>query len=294
MEFVNPDVKTEYSRWIKECAKERDLLNECTICITDVLDAHFSIVDYFYDERDGEKAVGGVGPRDLNLLSSAIARQLTSFGGDYKWKNDYEKLSTLFFGLIMNHPFHDCNKRTAMLSVLYYLIKMNRTPKIKHKDLEKIAIRVAEHKLEKYRRFRPFKDRNDGVIYFIAEFFRKNTRVIDKRYYVITYHQLNSRLSQFNHKIDNPHKNYIDVIRIERKRKFLGLGESYTKEIKVGTIGFPGWTKEVPIKEMKAIRNFTGLTPKQGFDSEVFYRGAEPLKSMINEYSGMLKRLSKK
>ncbi len=294
MEFVNPDVRNEYNRWIELCADECEQFDSCAITIVDVLDAHFSIVDYFYDERDGEKAIGGVGPRDLNLLSSAIARQVTSFGEEYKWKTEYERLATLFYGLIKNHPFHDCNKRTAMLSVLYYLQKMNRTPKIKHKELEKIAIRVADHKLDLYRRYRPYKKDNDGEIYFVSEYFRKNTRNIDKRYYIITYHQLNSILSQFNFKIDNPHKNYIDVIRIEKRRKLLGLGEGYTSEKRVGTIGFPGWTKEVPIKEMKAIRKYTGLTPKHGFDSEVFYRGAEPLKSLINEYGGMLKRLSKK
>lgn len=294
MEFVNRDVATEYSRWFNKCSTENGEFSLCTICIVDVLEAHFSIVDYFYDERGGKKSVGGVGPRDFNLLSSAVARQTTSFGGVYKWQTDYEKAATLFYGLIKNHPFHDCNKRTAMLSTLYYLEKINRTPTLKHRGLEKVAVRVADNNLRKYRRFRSYEKQNDGEIYFLADFFRRNTRNIDKRYYIITYQQLNSLLTQFKFKLSNPHKNYIDIIKIEKKRKLFGLGEKYFRETKVGTIGFPGWTREVPRKEMNSLRKLTGLTPRDGFDSEVFYRGAEPLKSLINEYGGLLRRLSKK
>ena len=294
MEFSNHKVTKEYSRWIKLCSSEGGLFDSCLISISDVLDAHFSIVEYFYNERDGEKAVGGVGPRDFNLLSSAVARQITSYQGKDKWKNDFEKLATLFFGLIRNHPFHDCNKRTAMLSTLYYLEKISRTPMVKHRDLVELAIRVADHRLHDYKRFKTFANQQDGYVYFLADFFRRNTRNIDKRYYIITYQQLNTRLSQFNFQLKNPHKNQIDIIKIEKKKKLLGFGEAYTKETRVGTIGFPGFTKEVPMKEIKALRQLTGLTAKDGFDSEVFYRGADPLKSLINEYGGLLKRLSKK
>jgi death-on-curing protein len=294
MEYVNQDVVTEYRRWINKCAEENIVFEKCVVSIADVLEVHFSIVDSFYDERNGKKSIGGVGPRDLNLLSSAVARQATSFDGIHKWQDNYEKAATLFFGLIKNHPFHDCNKRTAMLSVLYYLEKINRTPKIRHKDLETIAIRVAESQLTKYRRFKNYSRQDDGEIYFLANFFRRNTRTIDKRYYIITYNQLNALLSKFNYKLINPHKNLIDIIKIEKKRKLFGLGEKYTHKTKVGTIGFPGWTREVPRKEIKSLRHLTGLTHRDGFDSGVFYRDAEPLKSLINEYGGLLRRLSKK
>ena len=257
------------------------------------MDAHFTIVDYFFDERDGAKAVGGVGPRDFNLLSSAVARQMVSYAGQEKWETDYEKLATLFFGLIKNHPFHDCNKRTAMLSALYYLLIIKRTPIVKQRELEKLALRVADNDLGQYKRYKQFEKKvEDSEIIFIADFFKRNSRVIDKNYYVITYHELVGRLNKFGYTLDNPHGNYIDVIRIEKKKRFFGLGEKYTKETKVGTIGFPGWTKEVSRVQMKKVQTFTKLTHRNGFDSEVFFRGADPLSYLVNEYRGLLKRLS--
>lgn len=294
MEFVNQDLYDEHRRWINKVSEESDLFKDCVICIADVLDAHFSIVDYFLDEESGSNAVGGIGPRDTGLLSSAVARQITSFNDTYKWKNEFEKCATLFYGLIKNHPFHDCNKRTAVLSLLYYLQKINRTPTIGQRRLEKLTLRVAKNSLDEDRRFKPYQKQEDGEIYYIARFLQKNSRKIDKRYYIITYHQLNSRLHDFDHRLENPQKNCIDIVKTSRKRTFFGLGREKIIEQRVGHIGFPGWTKEVARRDMKTVRERTGLTPKDGFDSEVFYRGAEPLKSLINYYSGLLKRLSNK
>jgi prophage maintenance system killer protein len=293
MDFVYPDVSKEYRRWVNLLVEESRRFLSCTISIIDVLDAHFSIVDFFYDARD-EKAVGGVGPRDVGLLSSAVARQTTSFADKYKWNTDYEKCATLFYGLTKNHAFHDCNKRTAMLVALYYLHQLNRTPTVRHKELERLAVRVSDDRLHEYKRYGAFKGVQDGEVYFLADYFSRNTRKIDKRYYIITYHQLNSKLRNFNCRLENPHKNCIDIIKTEKKRKYFGLGREYTKKTKVGTIGFPGWTKEVPRKDINSLRLLAGLTHRDGFDSEVFYRGAEPLKSLINEYSGLLRRLSRK
>jgi hypothetical protein len=40
---------------------------------------------------ESDYGIGGVGPRDLNLLHSAIYRQFISYGGKEKWLGPYEK-----------------------------------------------------------------------------------------------------------------------------------------------------------------------------------------------------------
>ena len=128
MEFVNQRLIEEHKRWVAAFAEEGDLFNDCVIRITDVIDTHFSIVDYFFENREGKEGVNGIGPTDKELLSTAVARQIGGYSGNPKWETDYEKCATLFYGLIKNHPFHGCNKRTALLTALYYLAKLNRAP----------------------------------------------------------------------------------------------------------------------------------------------------------------------
>ena len=54
MEFVHQGLFEEHKRWIDSFSEEIDLFNDCVICITDVLNIHFSIIDYFLETGDGE------------------------------------------------------------------------------------------------------------------------------------------------------------------------------------------------------------------------------------------------
>lgn len=294
MDYTNKDLIIDHQRCIDELAEEIDFSNGCIISIADVLDAHYSIVDYFLEKGKDEKRVGGIGPRDKGLLSSAVARQWVGYGRKTKWTTEYEKCATLFYGLIKNHPFHDCNKRTALLTALYYLSKINRTPNIRHRELERLTLSVASNELWNKKKFQSFKYLEDGEILFLAKYLKKISRPLDKRHYVITYNELNKILGKFGYFLDNPHNNSIDVMRIDKKFSFLGFRKNIKSDVRVGVIGFPGWTREVPRKEMKYLREVTNLTAKDGFDSQVIYKGAKPISSLINEFNGLLQRLADK
>lgn len=67
-----------------------------------------------------------------------------------KWKTDLQILSTLFFGLIMNHPFHDGNKRTAFLIMLYHLNLIGRTPIEREELYEELTVNIAANNLSVY------------------------------------------------------------------------------------------------------------------------------------------------
>ncbi len=252
--------------------------------------AHFLIVDYFYDEGYG---IGGVGPKEPNLLHSAVYRQFTGFDGKDKWETSYERCATLIFGLVKDHPFHDANKRTALLILLYFLNRTNRTPIVDQKDLEDFIVDIAEDKLKRYRRHQSLKSRTDDPeILFIADYLRRNSRALDKRNYTITFKELDLRLREFGYCLSNPHKNFIDVCRIQKSRGFLGFSKEKTKLIKVAQIGFPGWKRQVGKGAMSTVRKETKLMPEKGVDSESFYRGIDPLYTLIAEYSGPLERLA--
>lgn len=287
--FANDAIAAEYDRWSCEIAADQYDTHE-TVGLLDVLRAHFLIADYFLGKESG---LGGIGPRDMHLLHSAVYRQFVAFGGRTKWNTDYERAATLVFGLVTDHPFHDANKRTGLLIYLYALHKMNRYPTNSQNELESFMVEIAERSLIKYRRMRDLaKRREDAAVRFIADYMKRNSRARDSRYYTITYHELDHCLRGFGHCLSNPHKNFIDVCRIDNVREFPLFGKKKEKLVTVAQIGFPGWKSQVGKGAIATVRRETRLTPERGIDSAMFYRGADPMNTLIAQYEGPLQRLA--
>jgi prophage maintenance system killer protein len=294
-------LQEDYERWKGEIGEE-PYSSPKTIGIFDVLRAHYLIIDFFATEH-GE-GVGGIGPKSLTILHSTLNRQFSGYDGKVKWKTDYEICASLFWGLVKNHAFHDVNKRTALLSLFFHLVKVGRYPNAPHKTYEELAIRVAANKLEDYSSFSKYKGKLDAEVLFIADFLGQKTRAMEKTEYKITYRQLDSILRNlqlkdhisrnYYHKLASPNNNNIDVIKITEEKVGIFKRTIRPIETKVLSIGFPGWSRQVNIDVVKRIRRKTGLTHENGYDSETFYHGADSLPSLINEFQGLLQTLADK
>lgn len=292
MEHFAKPVRKEYERWIKKLGDSDPYHGPTTIGLFDTLRAHFLIADYFYKEGSG---IGGIGPRDIDMLHSALYRQFIGYGGRSKWKDDIEVCATLMYGLIKDHPFLDANKRTAFLVTLFHLQKIGRWVTAPQNKFEDFTVEVAEGRLTKYRRFESMKKKkkDEVEVSFIADFIRRNTRSIDKRYYSVTYRELNTLLHTFGYELANPKGNCIDIIRIAERRKIFGiLGPKEKVGNRVGQIGFPGWKSAVGKGAIKTVREVTRLKPENGVDSESFFHGTDPMQSLIDMYHAPLKRLA--
>lgn len=264
--------------------------------IHEVIKAHFLIADFFYQEGCG---IGGLGIRDDGLLHSALYRQHVSYEGRTKWRDIFDIAATLMFGIIKDHPFHDANKRTAFLSVLFFLYNNGFTPTTTHKEFEDFTVKISENKLRNFKRFKQLirTGETEPEITMISEYLRSRTRKIDARYYTVTFRQLNNILKQYDCFLANPNRNHIDVIkRIKvKRRKFsknLFKKVEVVEEHRVAQIGFPGWTKQVGQGAINTVRTSTGLTPDNDIDSQNFYRGLEPLSELIAHYQDPLRRLA--
>lgn len=290
MYTMSEQVRKEYDRWLKKVGDDNPYEGNGIINLKEVLLAHFLIVDYFYKEGEG---IGGIGPKNLGLLHSALSRQVAGYGSYTKWSKGLDVCATLFYGLIKNHPFHDANKRTAFLVALYHLEKINRTPSLPQKEFERFTIKVADDSFAmKEKRSKRIRKGTDEEISEIAHFFRKNSRRQDKRFYAVTYQQLNTILHRHGYSLENPVNNHIDIVRIEKKsRLFRG---QFEKKTKVGQIGFPCWTKIVGKGAINTVRRVTGLTPNKGYDSQSFYYEVDPLPALISTYEKPLRRLADK
>lgn len=257
----------------------------------EILKAHYFISDYF-EQQTSEASLYGV--RDFNLLGSAVGRQITGYGGKDKWKSPYEISATLFFGLTKNHAFHDGNKRTALLSLIYQLFRNNFYITATKVELEKLTVAVAEGSLDSYKEFKQFKKRQDSKLLFLADFIRRKTRRINRNYRSLTYSELNAKLKNFGCYLDNPSGNFINVYKKETRKTFWVIGPQKEEIKRVLQIGFPGWKKQINLKAFRETLKALNLTPEDGVDSEVFFQGAEPLYRIIEEYEVPLKRLKDK
>lgn len=263
----------------------------CAICTADVLEAHYHIVDHFMGKDvESEKKVGGVGPKDINLLCSAVARQY--------WRVDhyniFDTCATLLYGLIQNHPFHDCNKRTAILTAFHYLASKGRTPASEHAKFEKLTVNIASNNLSNYKRFRKLLKKESGEVKVISAFLKAETRAIEYDKPRITFRELKRILINNGFEIDNAHKGFIDVYQVRQQKTLFGFPHKGNERKKICRMPYQGDSKEVHTGGLTRVREKTGLTLADGYDSAAFFRGAESLPDLIEEYSELLSRLADK
>jgi death-on-curing protein len=292
MLFQDPAIEQEYSRWISK-VPEDVYASKSTVGLHDVLKAHFLILDFFSSESTGE-GVGGVGPKSLDLLQSAVYRQFISFDGKDKWKTPFEKAATLLFGIIKNHPFHDANKRTGFLSVLLFMHQIGRIPRIKQREFEDFVVEIADDKLKTRPRFIELNKKcEDPEVQLIADFLKRNTRDIDNIAYTVTFHEMNQILKRYGFELTNPSGNFIDVVKMEETEiDPVGTHNRSRFETKLAQVGFPGWKKQVTKGAVRTIRESTQLTPNNGIDSKSFFHGADPVNVLIDTYAEPLRRLA--
>jgi len=285
-QLSNPDVLAEYIRWNKKIADEDVYVSNKTVGLQDVIDAHFLIADRFYNLGRG---IFGCGPKELGLLHSALARQFVSFAGQSKWKTDLDVCASLVFGLVMNHPFHDANKRTAFLILLLFLKKIHRVPKISKDEFENFLVAIADKSLMRGRKYQELllrHDVEDAEIKMISEFLQRNTRKKDNSRKAITYRELDGIMRRHGFRMINPSGNRISIVKKVRERNiFFQLLE---REKTIGTIKFPAMSKQVPPGELERVRQLAGLTEESGYDLAAFYGEQESLKDLIEEYHEQL------
>lgn len=90
---------------------------------------------------------GSHGLRDLGLLESAVSRPQATYGGEDLYPDLFIKASALIHSLLMNHPFVDGNKRTAMLSGMTFLELNGHRFTAAQKEIPDFALRIENEKL---------------------------------------------------------------------------------------------------------------------------------------------------
>ncbi len=75
------------------------------------------VLDFLHQENP----IDPPGPRNDDIIASAVFRQHTSIGDVLKYPSVELSAAALLHSLVNNHPFHNGNKRTALVSMLVLL-----------------------------------------------------------------------------------------------------------------------------------------------------------------------------
>lgn len=283
--FQNKDVADEYFRICNIIGPADPYLGKYSIGIHEVLEAHFLLADFFFQTGEG---IGGVGPKDMNMLHSALSRQFVEFNGQPKYKDRIDVVGTLMFGLIKNHPFFDVNKRTAFLTSILHLQKIGRTPTVPQSEYEDFTVDISNNNLVKHQYWNESdQSGHDREVYVISRFLKRSTRAIDLRNKTVTFNELKTILAKRGLGFANPKGNKIDLV-----RNFTINGEPMEKPKRIAHVGFHGWSKQASKKDVDIIRNASRLDARHGYDSQSFFNGLDDPMTLIRRYREPLERLA--
>lgn len=242
--------------------------DRATLEVADVMQIRRRLLQTHLGRRD----FGTLEPLDRGALESAVARQDTGFGSEYKYNRPHEVAASLFYGIAMNHAFENGNKRTALVSALVAL-KFNDVvlTDTTQDDLYNMATQIVAHTfpiaIDVERTV-------DTEVAALASWFRART-VRSEPYAdrAVEFPELRKILQSQGCEISTPKGNYVKIVRGARSVK----------------VGYPREKHTVPVQEVKRIRRSLGF---DDLDSSEFYNVDVSVDEFVHKYSEVLERLA--
>jgi prophage maintenance system killer protein len=273
----------------------------------DVLKIYLALVTHGADA--GEPIVPS-GVREIALLESALSRQHTGLGGTLKYPEPRDNAATLLYGICMDHPFFNGNKRTAFVASLVHLDRNGYIPQdVSEREFYNMLISLADHRLTSgvsaprggktplFSAQAPQRLSADEEVKAVGDWLKRRTRRVDKNEHPLTFRQLRRIISRFGCRFGEPHGNFVDLYLDEEylETGFLGLGKPRRKvrQSKVTQLSYAGEGAFVPINTIKMVRKHCHLLAENGIDSRAFYDEEATVDYFLNQYRNLLKRLAK-
>ena len=288
MKYFPDDLRREYNFYTTQ-NPDMDGYKHPLINLSDVFRAYFILIHFFTDESsDDEQEQMMTGIRSVDLLQSALFRQIVSFGGKKKYTEPLHICATLFFGMVKNHPFSDGNKRTALLVLLYQLQLYKYFPVAPKKDFEKLVLSVAEGSLEKKypKHYNKLKKKEDWQIFVISQELKRLVTKKDNSYHIEPTMKAFCSALEKQRVLCIQENNKVKFSRISKEKGWILYR---AKELNY-SISFGGWTRVVGAKTARDTLRALGL-----YDQHPSYRdllnGTDPLYKLVDDFKEPLRRL---
>lgn len=288
--FNSKDVEKEYE-YCCEQVQDTEEYKHPLINFSDVIKAHFFLADYFSDLSANDSVEKmSIGVRSFHLLGSALSRQIVNYQGKMKYRDPIDICSTLFYGLVSDHPFVDGNKRTALLILLYQLQLYGYYPNTEINKYEKLVVSVAEGSIKNkyhkvYKKFKKVAD-VDAEVSTISYIIKRLTDKVDRSFH------LNITTKDF---CDTLKSIGVDYVLDNNKIKFTFTKKRFWNKAKHAySIKFYGWTRPVEAGMVRDVFDALNLTEDYPSYKSLFNDNREPFYKLIKDFEGPLKRLKDK
>lgn len=213
-----------------------------------------------------------------NLLHSAMTRCRTSLGGTLKYPTAPMAAAALLHSMVLNHPFHNGNKRTALVALLVFLDKNGWSLRSEEDELFDFVLSVAGHHVSVPEPQAASASADDEVSE-IAEWIHKHTTGKKMATPRLKFHDFRSILLRHGCSFDRPLAggNRINIRRGARLAK----------------IWYGGEGREVEPNTVNDVRRWLELDEDHGYDHDIFYNAEDRLPDFIVRYRNILERLAK-
>ena len=247
---------------------------------------HFALVKDFSASPD---PIEPPGIRSEHLLESAVFRPQTAFGSTLKYDTVETSAAALLHALVLDHPLHNGNKRTALVSMLVFLDENGVVPICGEDELFRLVLQVAQHRVV------PITPDNmsDREVYAITEWLCQRTRIVVKGETPIPWRRLRKILTAYGCTLEfaSGVGNRIRIFRVVERKRLFGRKSIETLQTHVA-YGDEG--RDVDVSTIKKIREDLKLDDVNGVDSHDFYsREPASVVDFIARYRKTLYRLAK-
>ena len=109
-----------------------------------------SVEDVLLLHDDTMSHEGGLsGVRDHGLLDAGVAMPRQQFGGEYLHRGVPAMAAAYLYHLAQNHPFHDGNKRVAVMAAYVFLDANGMELHASPTELEQVTRQIASGEMKK-------------------------------------------------------------------------------------------------------------------------------------------------
>lgn len=267
-----------------------------TLSPEEVLRIHEVLIEDF--ARSGDP-ISPPGVKSLALLESAVSRQHVGHGKVMKYPDPVSNAATLVYGICCDHPFHNGNKRTALVAMLVHLDR-NRLCiyRTSVRELYDFLVQIASHTLGWRRDPRrpdklPPRRRSDDEVKEIISWLSKRLEKMVRGERPITFRQLGQTLGRFGFLLETHTGNSADVLKVIEHPPTMFRRKRRIEHKRIGSIGYRDEGTEVAMKDLKNVRRLCKLSEEDGVDSAAFYDNYAVVDTFVNKYRTLLRRLAR-
>lgn len=245
------------------------------ISTSDVEAIHYVMVDDFKYSKD---PIDPPGVRSHNLLASAVFRPKTSHGQTMKYPSVAMAGAAILHAIIHDHPFHNGNKRTAMVSFLVLLDKNDWVFSLDQDAIYDFLLNLSAHQLY-YKKSKKLIEGADPEMIHVAHWVQQNMRRLRRGDYLLQFRQLKDILRTYDCEFETPRSG--------------GSNMKITRGTLATNVWFGGDGRDVETRTITKIRKDLELDEENGYDSDIFYNKGPRIPDFVNKYRKLLVKLAK-